>query len=161
VKAWIAASPIYDMAETFRREFGAVLNAPGWLLGFLTRIAGTVNRSAQINLSKYAWQFGAADFKTAVDGVLEQEEAVEYSGVACPCLFLISEGEGAELKRQARVITDDLSRRGVDATLREFTAAEGADGHCQLNNLRLAHLVLFDWLDREFGWDPGDVRLRC
>ena len=46
-------------------------------------------------------------------------------------------------------------------TLREFTAAEGADGHSQVNNLRLAHLVIFDWLDRVFGNEPGDVRLRC
>lgn len=51
--------------------------------------------------------------------------------------------------------------RGVDVTLREFTAAEGADGHCQLNNLRLAHAVVFDWLDRVFGRDSGDMRLRC
>ena len=161
VKLWIAASPIYDVAEMFRSELGAVLKAPGWLLGFLARVAGSVNRSAQINLSKYAWQFGTTDFKAAADGVLEQAEAVAYTGVSCPCLFLISEGEGAELRRQARVITDDLLRRGVDATLREFTAAEGADGHCQLNNLRLAHLVVFDWLDRVLKHDPGDLRLRC
>jgi hypothetical protein len=48
-------------------------------------------------------------------------------------------------------------QRGVEVTLREFTAAEGADGHCQVNNLRLAHLVIFDWLDRVFGLEPGDV----
>ena len=50
---------------------------------------------------------------------------------------------------------------GVDVTLREFTDAEGADGHCQLNNLRLAQTVVFDWLDRVFDHDSGDVRLLC
>jgi hypothetical protein len=53
------------------------------------------------------------------------------------------------------------SRRGVDVALREFTAMEGADDHCQVNNLRLAHLVIFDWLERVFVNEPGDVRLRC
>ena len=73
----------------------------------------------------------------------------------------MSEGEGPELQRQTRVLFDDFSRRGVNVTLREFTAAEGADGHCELNNLRLAHLVIFDWLDQIFGNEPGEVRLRC
>ena len=87
--------------------------------------------------------------------------AVDCSGINCPSLFLVSEGEGPELKRQARVLFDDFTRRGVDVSLREFTAQEGADGHCELNNLRLAHLVIFDWLDKLFGHEPGDVRLRC
>ena len=63
-------------------------------------------------------------------------------------------------KRGYNVVMD-FRQRGVDVTLREFTAAEGADGHSQVNNLRLAHLVIFDWLDRVFGNEPGDVRLRC
>ena len=125
------------------------------------RLAGSVNESAQINLNKYAWQFGTLDFKSAIDGVMVQAKAVDCSGITCPSLFLVSEGEGPEMKRQTRVLFDDFSRRGVDVTLHEFTAEEGADGHCELNNLRLAHLVIFDWLDQVFGNEPGDVRLRC
>ena len=90
-----------------------------------------------------------------------QAKPVDCSGITCPSLFLVSAGEGPELKRQTRVLFDDFSRRGVDVTLREFTAAEGADGHCGLNNLRLVHLVIFDWLDRAFGHASGDVRLYC
>jgi hypothetical protein len=30
-----------------------------------------------------------------------------------------------------------------------------------LNKLRLAHLMIFEWLDRVFGNEPGDARLRC
>lgn len=86
---------------------------------------------------------------------------MNYVGIHCPSLFLMSEGEGQELKRQTLELYTNCRQRGVDVTLREFTAAEGADGHCQLNNLRLAYLVIFDWLDRVFGHEPGDVRLRC
>ena len=38
---------------------------------------------------------------------------------------------------------------GRDVTVRRFSREEG-DAHCQVTNLELAHLVVFDWLDRRF-----------
>lgn len=159
INAWIASTPIFDLVAVFRREFGSAMNAPGWMLSALMRLAGMFNKSAEINLDKYAWQFGAADFKSVVDGVVALAKRVDYTRIVIPSLFLMSEGEGDELKRQTLEAYRDFRQRGVDVTLCEFTAAEGADGHCQVNNLRLAHLVIFDWLDRVFGHTPGDVRL--
>lgn len=159
IKAWIASTPIFDITELFRREFGSALKVPGWALNRLLRLAGRLNQSAKINLEKYAWQFGTEDFKAAVDEVFGQARSVDYSQINTPSLFLMSEGEGDELKRQTLELYRDFRERAVDVTLREFTAAEGADGHCQLNNLRLAHLVVFDWLDRVFGNGPEDPRL--
>jgi hypothetical protein len=124
-------------------------------------MAGAMNESAEINMRKYAWQFGTADFKSAIKMVSAQGKVVDIAGVHVPSLFLMSEGEAPELRRQTLEVYESCRHRGVDVTLREFTAAEGADAHCQLNNLRLAHLVVFDWLDRVFGNEPGDVRLRC
>lgn len=161
IKAWIASTPIYDITELFRREFGSALKTPGWALNAFMRLVGAFNESANISLDKYAWQFGTTDFKSAVESVFALAKPVDYSGFNIPCLFLMSEGEGEELKRQTRELYDHFHQRGVDVTLREFCAAEGADGHCQLNNLRLAHLVVFDWLDRVFEHEPGDIRLRC
>jgi pimeloyl-ACP methyl ester carboxylesterase len=161
IKAWIAATPIFDVAKMFERDMGAALKTPSWILNAYMRLAGSFNESAEINLDKYAWQFGTADIVTAIKGVIAQAKPVDYTQIRCPSLFLLSEGESPELKRQTHELYDNFRQRGVDVTLREFTAAEGADGHCQLNNLRLAHVVIFDWLDRTFGNDPGDVRLRC
>ena len=161
IKAWIAATPIFDVATLFKREFGSALRAPGWLLNTFMRLAGSLNESAEINLKKYAWQFGTTDFKSAVEAVFAQANVVDYARIQAPSLFLMSEGEAPELKRQTLELYKDFRQRGVDVTLREFTAAEGADGHCQVNNLRLAHLVIFDWLDHVFENEPGDVRLRC
>ena len=155
VNAWIASTPLFDIALTFQREMGNALKTPGWLLNALMRLEGSVNESAAINLNKYAWQFGTPDFKTAIDGVMTQARPVDCSGITCPSLFLVSEGEGPELKRQTQVLYEDFSRRGVYVTLHEFTAEDGADGHCGLNNLRLVHLVIFDWLDRMFGHARG------
>jgi hypothetical protein len=159
--AWIAATPIYDIVKIFQREFGPALKAPGWLLNALMRLSGTFNKSNDINLKKYAWQFGSKDFKSAIAAVIDGAQPVDYTKMTVPSLFLMSEGEAPELQRQTREVFDNFEQRGVDVTLREFLAAEGADGHCQLNNLRLAHHVIFDWLDRLFDHEPGDVRLRC
>ena len=161
IKAWIAGTPIFDMAETFRREFGGMGKTPGWLLNLFLQISGSINESAQINLDKYAWQFGTSDIKAATDGVLEQAHVVEYSKINIPSLFLVTEGEGAELKRQANIVYEDMLKRGVDVTMRKFTATEGADAHSVLNNMRLAHMVVFDWLDRIFQNEVEDVRLLC
>ena len=161
IKAWIAATPIFDIGTMFTREFGAALKAPGWALNTIMRVASSVNESAEVNLDKYAWQFGTTDFKSAVAGVLQQARIVDYTQIDVPTLLLLSEGEVGELRRQTLEIHRNFAQRKVNVILREFTAAEGADGHCQLNNLRLAHLVIFDWLDQLFVHDPGDVRLRC
>jgi len=161
INAWIASTPLFDIALTFQREMGNALKTPGWLLNTVMRVAGSLNESAEINLKKYAWQFGTSDFKSAIDQVMVQAKPVDCSGITCPSLFLVSEGEGPELKRQTGVLFDDFSRRGVNVTMREFNAMDGADGHCGLNNLRLVHLVIFDWLDKVFGHEPGDVRLLC
>jgi len=65
------------------------------------------------------------------------------------------------LIRQAHTVYDNFVQRGVPVRLQEFSAVQGADAHCELNNLRLAHLIIFDWLDQLFSHDSGDIRLRC
>ncbi len=150
LQAWIASTPIFDMAKVFEREFDSALKTPGWLLNTVMRLEGAVNASAELNLKKYAWQFGSSDFKQAIEGVLQEAIPVDYGRITCPALLLMGESEGAELKRQTQVVYEALRARGQDVTLYEFVKEDGADAHCQVNNLRLAHLVIFDWLDRVF-----------
>ena len=152
IKAWIASTPIYDIAEVFRKEFGAALKTSGWLMNGILKLAGKFNESADINLKKYAWQFGAIDFASAVVEVLKQAKPVAYDKITCPALFMMGENDGAELQRQTRALYDSLSERGLPVTMRVFTAEEGADAHCQVNNFRLAHLTVFDWLDATFNY---------
>ena len=149
ISAWIASTPIFDVAELFRREFGAALKAPGWLMNLALKLAGNINEAADINLKKYAWQFGTSDFRSAINEVFEQAKVVDHQAITCPSLFLMGESEGAELWRQTRYLHDEFIRRGLDTTLHEFDSQSGADAHCQLNNLRLAHSVVFDWLDSQ------------
>jgi hypothetical protein len=161
IGAWVAATPIYDLGAVMKHEMGAAAVAPKWALKTIMKLTRSLNESAAVNLDKYAWQFGTTDFKTIIEGVEQQAPVVDCTRINVPSLFLVSEGEGLELQRQTEAVALDLKKRNVPVTVRRFTAAEGADGHCQVNNLRLAHMVVFDWLDRIFAHDSGDVRLRA
>ena len=154
IDAWVAATPIYDVAEVFRREFGAALRVPGPFLKWMLTLTGRVNEAAEVNLRRYAWQFGTADFVSAVKEVLQQAQPVDHSRITCPSLFLYSTGEGPELRRQLDFLEHSLTERGVPVTSRVFTAADGCEAHCQLNNLRLAQAVIFDWLGTRFPAPP-------
>ncbi len=160
IGAWIASTPITDIAEVFRKEMGATVKAPGWLLRVGLAAAGAVNKSAELNLKKYAWQFGTTDYKAAFNQILLQARPVHTASISCPSLFLVGACEAGELKRQAAVLADELRGRGVDATLRTFVPEEGGDAHCQVNNFRLAHSVIFDWLDRVVSPPPPTVDAR-
>jgi pimeloyl-ACP methyl ester carboxylesterase len=157
LQAWIASTPIIDIAQVFAREMGGAVKTPGWFLNTLMRLEGTVNAAAALNLKKYAWQFGTSDFKQFYESVLQQAIPVDDERISCPALLLMGESEGAELKRQTQVVYEALSARGQDVTLHKFLKEDGADAHCQVNNLRLAHLVVFDWLDRVFAHQQAET----
>lgn len=158
ITAWIASTPIFDVAELFRREFGLALKSPGWLMNTVLKIVGNVNQTADLNLKKYAWQFGSKDFRSAVDEVFKHARIVDYSKITCPALFLMGDGEAEELRRQTKEIYRDFIERGRYVTIHEFHPQSGADAHCQLNNLRLVHGIVFDWLDSLFASPLTQIR---
>jgi pimeloyl-ACP methyl ester carboxylesterase len=68
--------------------------------------------------------------------------------IECPALLLAGEGEPK--------ITLDIARETLaqlpnpNKHLRIFTAAEGGEAHCQVNNLPLPNGAMLDWLDERF-----------
>lgn len=157
IHAWIASTAIYDIAELFRKEFGSSLKTPSWLMNVVLRLAGDLNESADLNLKKYAWQFGASDFKSAITEVFSRAKVVDYQKIPCPCLFIMGEGESVELQHQTRTIYEALKSKNPQTKLQIFEAESGADAHCQVNNLRLAHNAVFDWLDTLFEWNQKGI----
>ena len=159
VKAWVASTPITDVAKVFRSEMAGAIRTPGWMMRVFTYVVGRTQTGFAISLKKYAWQFGTSDFATAFQRVLEDSVPLSTEKIDVPSLFLVGEAEAPELKRQSQDVSEALRGRGVDVTLREFKAADGADAHCQVNNLRLLHSVVFDWLDQAFERGSASVRL--
>ena len=85
-----------------------------------------------------------------VNEVLEQAQIVDYNKIDVPSLFLVGAGEDSELMRQSQVLYDNFKQRGIDVTLRKFSSESGADAHCQVNNFRLMHYQVFEWLNHIF-----------
>lgn len=91
-------------------------------------------------------RFGQPTFKQTFDYL--REFAVEdLSAIRCPALAMVGEGEGGEPGAQARRFAAGVS--GPVTTV-AFTAAQGADMHCQMGNLALSNAVAYDWLDETF-----------
>lgn len=156
--AWIASTPIFNLGEMFRREFKGA-RVPGPLLRLLLRVIGLFKSGLSLNLNKYAWQAGTNDFATAVRNIIDEAPTADSKKIHCPALFLVGASEAGELKRQSHELFRILRSWNHPVELREFSVADGADAHCQVNNLRLAHQVTFDWLDRTFGRPPAHERI--
>lgn len=66
------------------------------------------------------------------------------------CPTLITQAEGDMLSAGAGAFLDALR---CPRTLMRFTAAEGADGHCEMQNRSLLNQRVLDWLDEQLS--PG------
>lgn len=53
-------------------------------------------------------------------------------------------------------IYEVLKTESPYAKLQIFEAKSGADVYCQVNNFRLVHNTVFDWLDQLFGHHRED-----
>lgn len=146
ITAWVASTPITDVALMFARELGVVMRAPNWLLNVAAKLGSRVNRVLEVSLKKYAWQFGTSDFAEASRRVQEEAQTVPAAALTCPSLFLLGDSDAAELKRQTHQLCAELKQADRDVTLHRFRREDG-DAHSQVSNLTLAHLVVFDWLD--------------
>lgn len=73
--------------------------------------------------------------------------------IQCPTLITQAENDG--LAAGAGAFFDALS---CPKTLVHFTAAEGADGHCEMQNRSLLNRRVFDWLDEQFARGKSGVR---
>jgi alpha-beta hydrolase superfamily lysophospholipase len=149
VAAWIASTPIMDIGKVFSSEMGGAQKAPGWLTNTAAAVIGRMNSALRVSLEKYAWQFGTKDFAEVLARAPKEAPVVDASSITCPSLFMFGAGEAKELARQTQALAATMKTEHQDVTVRKFEHAEG-DAHCQATNLKLAHQVIFDWLDRRF-----------
>jgi pimeloyl-ACP methyl ester carboxylesterase len=77
---------------------------------------------------------------------------VDPKQISCPTLCLVSASEAPLLIEHAREVYEALE---CPKLLHIFSEEEGADNHCQSNNLRFAQSVIFDWLDETLRLDEA------
>lgn len=149
VDAWIASTPIEDLAKMFEEAMPAVLRGhpEGWAQRALLRIAGRLSPVLDVSLEKYSHQFGPGGIAGAVE-LMRTVGRVEVDRLDAPLLALVGTSEAAEAQAQARHVYEAVHRRHATTALVEFSPASGGDAHCQVNNFPLAFEHIFGWLDR-------------
>ncbi|WP_076998180.1 S9 family peptidase [Variovorax sp. KK3] len=83
-------------------------------------------------------EYLAAAEQFTLDGRLES--------IRCPTLVTVAEGDS--FGQSAPALFDAL---GCPKKLLRFTAAEGAGGHCEMQNRSLLNQRVLDWLDEQLG----------
>jgi alpha-beta hydrolase superfamily lysophospholipase len=153
IKACIASAPIIDIYQLVMAEIPSVLlKTPGFFRNTLTRLAGLRNPLPGIALEKFCWQAGVSTISEALE-MARQARVERIEEITCPVLCMVGEGESEAQMMQAREFYNALR---CPKAFRVFVAADGADAHCQINNLGLMQQVVFDWLDEVFEYQVAD-----
>lgn len=152
VRALIANSPIVDlcayMSAFFPFDPCAVPDSEDFSAEDLADIPDAVFPPQEKRLvGNIILRFGKRRFRETFLYMREFVVGDAIRDIVCPCLAMVGEGEGAEPKRQY-----DLFLKSVSGPVEKacFTAADGADSHCQAGNVSFGAAVMLDWLDETF-----------
>lgn len=144
IKALIVNPAMPDVFRAVRAQQGGHLrgNPVSWIA--FQQIAWRLGLRISWNPGDIARRFAKA-YDYLVYG------RADLSQIHCPTLCLAGEGEAK--------ITLDIARECLarlpnpDKKLVIFTAEEGSEAHCQVDNLALPNQTIFDWLEQVFGDD--------
>jgi pimeloyl-ACP methyl ester carboxylesterase len=146
VKALIANPPVMDFGKQMLDGFPGFATRTGdrmanWLMG---HSMGYTPQPLQASLKRLYESMRVSRFSDF------RREMAKYrfddvERIACPTLGLVSAGEGASAVAEGRQVLERLPN--PCKKLVYFTAEQGADVHCQLNNPAAAVGAMADWLD--------------
>ncbi len=141
--AVVPNSPIYSIPELFKQENEKLPIYWGVTPEESRSFVENLPLFAKVTLKRVVWFHG---FDSLVDwipnaGFLD----VDCSKITAPFLSMYAESEAPELKRQAEYALKNVSSKVKSHAI--GTVADGADLHCQINNLTRAQQMMFDWLD--------------
>jgi pimeloyl-ACP methyl ester carboxylesterase len=142
IRALALSTPIYDMNQVITSDIPKSLIRFSKMLGLLKYF----DRAAYTSVEKIFWQNGVSGYEEVMEKVV-RKSSVDLELIQCPVLAITGESESQELKRQTQVFYETVKKRFSQSKYRLYKASEGADAHCQLNNLQLANQELFDWFD--------------
>jgi pimeloyl-ACP methyl ester carboxylesterase len=147
VQALVADSPLVDLS----RYFEAFLGPEVFRMHRDIRPEDVAGIPEDLLPAQMLWGIAAVCRRFGVASLQEWKQRLQayrlesaLPAVSCPSLALVGQREGPEVLRQA-----DEFAAGVagPVTTYRFSPDDGADAHCQANNLRFAAQVVYDWLD--------------
>jgi pimeloyl-ACP methyl ester carboxylesterase len=105
-------------------------------------------REAKRSLGNMCRRYGRPTAKGVFTYLKQFNVSNDLDRIRIPALAMVSEGEGSGPLDQASAFATETAG---SVHIRQFTAQEGADAHCQLGNLPLSNAVLLDWLEEKLG----------
>jgi pimeloyl-ACP methyl ester carboxylesterase len=139
IRALALSTPIYDMYRVITSMIPKAMT-------LLSRFLKYIDKVAAVGVEKSLWQMNVKSYEEVLEKFVNRC-SVDIHLVDCPVFAIAGGGEGEELKRQTRLFYEEMKKRHRQSIYREYPAETGADAHCQVNNLVLAHQELLDWFD--------------
>ena len=145
-------------AGRFDRRIKAIIANPPMPDVFRSVLAQQKGHNRHDPISRAAfdqivWRFGlkisfnpkdiAARFRKAWDYLTNGK--VDVKQIECPALLLAGEGEAEVTLKIARECFEELPNSQKELVI--FTKEQGGEAHCQVDNLALPNVTMFDWLD--------------
>lgn len=143
--ACAVSTPIIDVYRLFSSALPQVFQMSGSLFDATTRLSQLFDPTLVIALQRIQWQLGVNKISEGFGRIKTWN--VDARLIDCPVFCILGEGEDDGFKVETEECYQLLQG---PKKLRVYTAEEGADAHCQVNNLRLAHQELFDWFNEIF-----------
>jgi len=140
VAAISASTPIIDFQEMMSEGWGFMARMPAFAGRAALRLLGSYDPLALVALEKFTLAAGLKE-PSDILSVFAGWKA-DPGAIRCPVLCMVGEGETGAFQTQCHAAFEGLKS---PKALRVFREEEGADGHCQANNLPLAFQVVFDW----------------
>jgi alpha-beta hydrolase superfamily lysophospholipase len=156
IAALIADPGTWSIGDGFRdvavRKFGVSPEAAADLgaldQAIIDKMDAFIRGNRQMNwkvVQRGFWVHGVSDLRAYLASAQLFTMQGRANLIRCPTL--ITQAENDTLAADAGAFFDALE---CPKTLMRFTAAEGADGHCEMGNRSLLNGRVFDWLDEQF-----------
>jgi len=160
ISALIADPGLWSIADGFRnivvRNLGVSPEAAADLGSLdepiMQKIDAMIRKSPLIKwkvVDRGFWTHGVDNLRDYFASAELFTMAGRAEAIACPTL--ITQAENDVLAHGASAFFDALT---CPKTLMRFTAAEGADRHCEMGNRSLLNRRVLDWLDEQFDIHP-------
>lgn len=155
IAACIADPGQWDLAEAmqgFAERFGATPEQaahPEQLDdAVLEKMTGAIrqNRAMRWSIEQRGfWANGVTDLRGLIAKTMQFTLRDRVGQIRCPVLLTRAEND------PLAAAVGDFAAALPNATVIDFTAAEGAGGHCEMTNRSLVNRRALDWLDGVFG----------
>lgn len=143
IKACAASTPIVDFHQFSLDGMPSALKVlPGFISDSFVKLAKLMDPSQLTAIEKFSWQLGVEKVSDALERF--KKWTVDVSKITCPVLCILGDGEDKAFKIQTQICYEKLSSQ---KKLQTFSEEEGADSHCQANNVMRGMQVVCDWLD--------------